>query len=49
LRAQLYADKAIQTESIGEKGEYYWDLVMTQRKLQSYLNEAGLVLEAVAV
>jgi GTP-binding protein HflX len=49
LRAQLYADKAIQTESIGEEGEYLLDLVIDQRKLKSYLNEAGLVLEAVAV
>ncbi|TXH71795.1 MAG: GTPase HflX [Thiothrix sp.] len=49
LRAQLYADKAIQTESIGEEGEYLLDLVIDQRKLQSYLNQAGLVLEAVAV
>lgn len=49
LRAQLYADKAIQTESIGEEGEYLLDLVIDQRKLQGYLNEAGLALEAVVV
>ncbi len=49
LRAQLYADKAIQAENIGEEGEYLLDLVIDQRKLTSYLTEAGLVLEAVAV
>lgn len=49
LRAQLYADKAIQTETINEQGEYLLDLVIDQRKLKSYLNEAGLALEAVAV
>lgn len=49
LRAQLYADKAIQTESIGEEGEYLLDLVIDQRKLKSYLAEAGLALEAVAI
>ncbi|WP_298610929.1 ribosome rescue GTPase HflX [uncultured Thiothrix sp.] len=49
LRAQLYADKAIQIESIGEEGEYLLDLVIDQRKLKSYLSEAGLALEAVAV
>lgn len=49
LRAQLYADKAIQAETINEQGEYLLDLVIDQRKLQSYLNAAGLALEAVAV
>lgn len=49
LRAQLYADKAIQTESIGEEGEYLLDIVIDQRKLKSYLDGAGLTLEAVAV
>lgn len=49
LRAQLYADKAIQTESISEEGEYLLDLLIDQRKLKGYLNEAGLALEAVAV
>lgn len=49
LRAQLYADKAIQTESIGEEGEYLLDIVIDQRKLKNYLDEAGLTLEAVAV
>ena len=49
LRAQLYADKAIQAESIGEEGEYLLDLVIDQRKLKTYLNEAGLALETVAV
>lgn len=49
LRAQLYADKAIQAESIGEEGEYLLDLVIDQRKLKAYLNEAGLALETVAV
>lgn len=49
LRAQLYADKAIQTESIGEEGEYLLDLVIDQRKLKSYLDQAGLTLETVAI
>lgn len=49
LRAQLYAEKAIQTESIGEEGEYLLDLVMDLRKLTAYLHEANLTLEAVAV
>lgn len=49
LRAQLYADKAIQAENIGEEGEYLLDLVIDQRKLTNYLTEAGLILEAVAV
>jgi GTP-binding protein HflX len=49
LRAQLYADKAIQAESIGEEGEYLLDLVIDQRKFHSYLNASGLTLEAVAI
>ncbi|MFI0400507.1 MAG: ribosome rescue GTPase HflX [Thiolinea sp.] len=49
LRAQLYADKAIQAESIGEEGEYLLDLVIDQRKLKAYLSEAGLAIETVAV
>lgn len=49
LRAQLYADKAIQAENIGEEGEYLLDLVIDQRKLTSYLTAADLTLEAVVV
>lgn len=49
LRAQLYADKAIQSENIGEEGEYLLDLVIDQRKLTSYLTAADLTLEAVVV
>lgn len=49
LRALLYADKAILSESISETGEYLLDVSIDQRKLDGYLQETALKLDALTV
>ncbi|MGB3916373.1 GTPase HflX [Thiothrix litoralis] len=45
LRAKLYADKAIQQESITDEGNFDLEVVIDQRRLDQYLREEGLTLE----
>ncbi len=49
LRALLYADKAILSENISETGEYLLDVSIDQRKLDGYLQETALKLDALTV
>jgi len=45
LRAQLYEDEAIVSESISKKGEYLLDVCIQQRRLDSLLSREELTLE----
>lgn len=45
LRAQLYEDEAIVSETISEKGEYLLDVCIQQRRLDSLLGREELTLE----
>ncbi|EIJ35541.1 ribosome rescue GTPase HflX [Thiothrix nivea] len=44
LRARLYADKAIQQESITDEGNFRLKVAIDQRRLNQYLHEEGLLL-----
>ncbi len=45
LRAKLYADKAIQTETITDSGDFCLSLVIDQQRLEHYLREEHLTLD----
>ncbi|WGZ94026.1 MAG: GTPase HflX [Candidatus Thiothrix putei] len=45
LRAKLYADKAIQQESITDEGNFSLKVVIDQRRLEQYLREENLTME----
>jgi GTP-binding protein HflX len=47
LRAQLYEDEAVVSESISDKGEYLLDVVIQQRRLDTMLGKEELTLEQV--
>ncbi|OQX05906.1 MAG: GTPase HflX [Thiothrix lacustris] len=45
LRAKLYADKAIQQESITDEGNFSLKVLIDQRRLEQYLREEALALD----
>ena len=45
LRAKLYADKAIQQESVTETGDFSLEVSIDQRRLEQYLREENLSLD----
>jgi len=45
LRAKLYADKAIQQESITDEGNFSLKVLIDQRRLEQCLREEGLALD----
>ncbi|SEA18108.1 GTP-binding protein HflX [Thiothrix caldifontis] len=45
LRAKLYADKAIQQESITDEGNFSLEVVIDQRRLEQYLREENLTMK----
>ncbi len=45
FRAKLYADKAIQQESITDEGSFSLNVVIDQRRLEQYLREENLSLD----
>ncbi len=47
LRASLYADQAVEAESISECGDFLLDVNIDQRRLQMHLKKEGLVLEEI--
>lgn len=49
LRANLYADKAIERESTTERGEFLLDVCIDRRKLNAYLVQEDLALEDLQV
>lgn len=44
LRARLYADKAIENETISDAGDFRLNIVIDQRRLEQYLREENLTL-----
>jgi GTP-binding protein HflX len=45
LRAKLYADKAIQQETVTDAGNFRLEVVIDQRRLEQYLREENLTMD----
>jgi GTP-binding protein HflX len=49
LRAALYADQAVEAESISEQGDFLLKVNIDQRRLNAYLEKEGLALADIAL